>query len=68
MTEYLPDHPDIASAMRTGYPKGVEPKEPICPRCRKPCDTIYKDLTEEIVGCDLCVSSHDPWETPECFD
>lgn len=64
----IPDHPDIASAMRTGYPRGVEEKEPVCPECGQPCDTIYKNNDGIVIGCDNCVSTHDAWEIPECFD
>lgn len=42
-------------------------KRPICPKCRKLCETVYRTASEEIVGCDICLSKNDAWDTPACF-
>ena len=44
-----------------------DPPEPRCPVCGQYCGTIYKDLYNAIIGCDVCVSDHDAFEIPECF-
>ena len=44
-----------------------EPPEPRCPVCGQFCGTIYKDINNQIIGCDECVSDHDAFEIPECF-
>lgn len=59
----IPDHPVIANMERTGYPDGKAPEMPLCPLCGGECETIYRNRKDrEIVGCDLCVESIDPWE------
>lgn len=60
-------HPDVTSALRTGYPSGHKDREPICPVCGNECEEIYKDRFGRHVGCDVCISTQDAWETPECF-
>lgn len=63
-----PDHPDIASALRTGYPSGNKDREPICPVCGDPCETIYiRQHSGTVLGCDCCIDSKDAWEAHECF-
>ena len=62
MTE-IPDHPVIANMERTGYPDGREPDPPFCPLCGGECETIYRRKEDrEIVGCDLCIQSIEPWD------
>ena len=58
----VPDHPDIVCAERTGYPPWNDGKVPICPVCGVQCETIYKDWTGDIVGCDDCITARDAWE------
>lgn len=60
------DHPDIANALATGYPDGNEPEAYRCPVCDKECESIYKcKETGEIVGCDRCVDTVEPWEVED---
>ena len=58
----IPDHPVIANMERTGYPDGREPQPPRCPVCDKECETIYKDRSGDIFGCDRCVTAVDVWD------
>lgn len=60
------DDPIIRSMERTGYPPGHKYHEPICPVCGSECNTVYK-ADGEIVGCDVCLTSHDAWEEDECM-
>lgn len=40
----LPDHPEIAMAMRTGYPSWNQPVEVLCKHCWEVIDEeVYKD-------------------------
>lgn len=48
-----------------GYEPRTEPEDydvPICPIWGAECETIYKDCTGEIVGCDGCITIVDAWE------
>ena len=67
MSYSIPDHPAIRNAERTGYPDGKEPEYPHCPICGEECDTVYKDNSGDIVGCEECISTSDAWEAEECF-
>ena len=58
------DHPDIARALRTGYPNG-EPRWPHCPVCGKECERIYQDKDGYNFGCNLCVRQIDGWDYEE---
>lgn len=60
------EHPDVASALCTGYPT-EHMEQPICPLCFQECETIYKNEYGEILGCDVCVSNFDAWEISDCF-
>lgn len=60
------DCPEIANALRTGYPGG-EPKWPHCPVCGSECEEVYKDTNGVVFGCEECVSTKSAWETEECF-
>lgn len=61
------DDPIIHSAERTGYPPWHNSQEPICPVCHAECDTVYKDMYGEIIGCDICLTAYDAWEEDECM-
>lgn len=59
--EYIPDHPAVAMALRTGYPEAES--FPICPVCGEETDTFIKSrITGEIIGCDNCAYERDAWE------
>lgn len=60
------DHPEIANALRTGYPHG-EPKYPVCPVCGAECEDIYTDRDGVVFACDECVYKKSAWECEECF-
>lgn len=60
------DHPEIANALRTGYPHG-DPEYPQCPVCGSDCAEIYMDVDHVIVGCDECVTISSAWECEKCF-
>ena len=41
---------------------------PHCPVCGSECETIYREeSTNEILGCENCVTEKDAWEITECF-
>lgn len=63
----IPDHPVIQNMERTGYPDGKEPNFPHCPVCGNECDTVYRNIDGEVVGCDVCLEVNEAWETSECF-
>lgn len=63
----IPDHPIIRNCELTGYPDGKEPTYPHCPVCGEECETIYRTSDFGIVGCDVCLSTIDAWDEPECF-
>ncbi len=65
---FAPDHPVIHNMERTGYPDGKEPRYPVCPVCRKRCDTIYKNQDYKTVGCDVCMTFADAWDIQKCFE
>ena len=60
------DHPQIANALRTGYPHG-EPNYPHCPICCKECEIIYWSKFGEAVGCDECLEEQDAWDYQKEF-
>lgn len=55
----LPDHPDIVSAMRTGYPRGHDDDDmdEICADCGNPIDydDVYEDDDDTL--CRYCLLS-----------
>ena len=65
--EQIPDDPIIRNCERTGYPDGKEPVSPICPVCGRECETVFKDISGEIVGCDECLDPITAWDEPKCF-
>lgn len=64
MSKYcIPDDPIVTNMERTGYPDGKIPKKYICPICgADDIETIYTDSLGDILGCDECVYSADPWD------
>ena len=59
--EQIPDHPDIACALRTGYPEPVA--FPRCPVCGEETDVFFRNCRSgEILGCDNCIEERDAWE------
>lgn len=56
------DNPIVQSLERTGLPPWQDDKEPVCPICGEPCDTIYFNNCGEAVGCDVCVEARDAWD------
>lgn len=63
----IPDHPVIRNCERTGYPDGKVPEYPVCPRCKRECETITYNSHGDVLGCDLCTNIGDAWEEPQCF-
>jgi hypothetical protein len=62
----IPDHPDIANALRTGYPHG-EPMWPRCPICNNECRVIYWHKHNcWVIGCDECVKPKAVKGFPHC--
>ena len=54
----LDDHPDIAAAMRTGYPRGKTVRMRCCPMCGEELtleEIIYINANGEAIGCETCV-------------
>lgn len=60
------NHPQIANALRTGYPNG-EPTYPHCPVCGAECSEIYMDENGVIFACDECCKKKSAWDIEECF-
>ena len=61
------DDPIVSSLLRTGSPPWDRQLAPICPICLAECETVYRDASGQIVGCENCITNHNAWETPECF-
>lgn len=61
----IPDAPDIAETMRTGYPNGY--RVPVCPICGQECTIVYKDASREIVGCDECLLACEADGEEDCY-
>lgn len=56
------EHPDISRMNKYGTLTKDEEKPVFCPICKKECETFYKGFDNEIVGCDMCVSTVDAYE------
>ena len=58
------EHPDITSALNTGYPSGYDDTPTVCPVCgSEDCDTIYIEReTHTAIGCDQCLMAFEPWD------
>lgn len=65
--ERVPDHPVVRDLMRSGYPDGKVPAEPVCPVCGRECWHVFRDRYGDIVGCDECLKEIDARDVPECF-
>lgn len=63
----IPDHPEIRHIERTGYPSWHRNDVPVCPVCGAECRIVYKDYTNDIVGCDECLTPTDATDEEECF-
>lgn len=62
----LPDHPDIERAQRTGYPDAREDRENVCPICGGGGGYLfYKNQDGEVVGCEVCLTTIEPYEYEE---
>lgn len=56
----IPDHPDIAEALRTGYPRRFQhAPEIVCPVCDEEAEIIYRDIHNQTVGCNNCIAIYD---------
>ena len=44
------------------YPSPPDEEMPICPVCGQECETYYKNLNGEVIGCDECVQAVDARE------
>ena len=41
---------------------------PHCPVCGSECEHVYREnFTDNILGCENCISEEDAWETEACF-
>lgn len=61
MSYSLPDHPDIASALRTGYPVNGQPKPIYCGECGQRLDCeheIYEDQGYDYLCKDCLLMLH----------
>ena len=58
----IPDHPDIRSALLTGYPRGKSGDLPQCPLCHAETNTFFQNSFGEIVGCFYCLTEVSAWE------
>ena len=56
----LPDAPDIRRTEATGWPRRAE--WPRCPVCGAECETLYRGLDGEVLGCEDCVTASEAWE------
>lgn len=61
MSYSLPDHPDIASALRGGYPIGKEPQDYYCGECGERIeheDEVYEDIHYDYLCKDCLLRLH----------
>jgi len=63
----IPDDPYIKFAEQTGYAPWQNVKQPRCPVCGNECEIVYKDSSNEIVGCDECLTGCDATDEEACF-
>lgn len=57
--DYNLEHPDVTAIRRTGYAKGHEPVEYLCPVCGAACEKVFVNFYDNIVGCDRCIEERD---------
>lgn len=62
----IPDDPLIRFAQKYGHSPWESEVQPICPICGQECETVYKDESGNILGCDECLTECDAWEEDEC--
>lgn len=66
MAEKILEHPDITRTLNTGYPSERDPDPPLCLICGGPCEKLYRKTdTGDILGCDLCIETIEPFEDLE---
>lgn len=61
------DDPYIRYAERTGYAPWRNRPQPRCPVCGAECETIYKNDSLDIVGCDECLTGYDAIDEEACY-
>ena len=45
------------------YPTPPDPDPmPVCPECGEECETLYRDSTGAIIGCERCIDTVDAYE------
>lgn len=55
----IPDHPEIESALRTGYPTWNQPEDIVCDNCGDYIeDEVYEDETYEHLCLDCLLKLH----------
>lgn len=55
----LPDHPDIAMTMRTGYPSWKQPIDIVCDNCGEVIeDEVYQDEYHDTLCLDCLLKLH----------
>ena len=64
----ISDDPIVSCMERTGYAPWNQYREPICPVCGEPCETIYRDSFGYIRGCNVCMEALEASEVTECFE
>lgn len=63
MFETIPDHPEIVSAMRTGYPTWNQPESHYCEECGKCLDDeeVYECCGYEFLCLECLCATHKKW-------
>ena len=63
MRNNVPDHPDVAAMLLTGYPSYIQQDSVHCCECGKPLDdeTIYEDRYHEYLCLDCLKVLHEKW-------
>ena len=59
----IPDHPEIVSAMRTGYPSWNQPESIYCGECGECLDDedVYESYGHEFLCKDCLLTLHKKW-------
>ena len=60
MFQRIPEAPWIRTAENDGIP---DPPPVFCPVCLEEAEIFYLDINKDVVGCDRCVSTADPYDT-----
>ena len=63
MYDNIPDHPDVASALRTGYPVWGQPTPIHCCECGKNLEDeeVYEDRYNEYLCLECLKRLHEKW-------